>query len=143
MTLMSIADAWTPMRPNVIDDRRHVRQSIITAIEARVFHTPDAHGLVTLTYPAQTGVCYTTRFKLTPAGAIICPSCGCACDELRLHPTDRGLACPACLTRLTSVATVQAKRQRQKARQKQQNATRHARAGKANKADNRTKGQRS
>lgn len=89
-----------------MDNRRNVRRSVVTALELRLFHTADKRGIVRFTYPA--GYCdLTTHVKLADPMGLICPCCGQVADELRLHPTDRGLACPACLTRLAGVAKMQ------------------------------------
>ncbi len=116
MSLMAIPDCNSTLNPNRVDDTRYTRRSVITALEARVFHTPDAHGMIITDYLARDNVPYRTRFKLTPAG-IICPCCGEPCDELRLQPSDRGLCCVACIQRHVAVAKAQARTPAQAIRQ--------------------------
>lgn len=109
MTLMSLPDFSSTMRPNRVDDTRFTRRSVITALELRLFHQADSKGIVRFPYQAKDNIVYTTAVKLA-GDRCLCPCCGELCDELTHHPGDRGLCCPACIQRLASSAKRQARR---------------------------------
>lgn len=90
---------YAPIHPDIVDDRRNVRSSVITALELRVFRTPDAKGVVRFEYMAKDNILYSTAVKLLPDGNCVCPCCGLPATELMHHPTDRGLVCPCCVKR--------------------------------------------
>lgn len=110
MTLMSIAEHYAPMRPNVVDERRFVRASVVTALELRLFHQADDKGIVRFQYMALDNVTYQTAVKTTPNGDYLCPACGLPFDALYHHPGDRGLCCDGCLKRLAVTVKAQARR---------------------------------